>query len=111
MYNLLIFLIQFHIRSTNRKFLCIYSSSFLGLTNVETPSANLENIVFPDFGIKDIEVGSALTLMLCSVADLVKLTKKTEDEVAAFRLQAKLAMYKAVLKGKKKADRLAVSKG
>ena len=45
------------------------------------------------------------------VADLVKLTKKTEDEIAVFRLQAKLAMYKAALKGKKKAVRLAVSKG
>ena len=45
------------------------------------------------------------------VSDLIQVVKKTEDELAAFRLRVKLARYKGILKAKKKSVRLAVSEG
>lgn len=45
------------------------------------------------------------------ISDLIQVTKKTEDELAAFRLRVKLARYKSVVEKKKNLVCLAVSEG
>ena len=45
------------------------------------------------------------------IVDLIQTVKKTEDQIAAIRLQVKLARYKGILKAKKKLVRLAVLEG
>jgi hypothetical protein len=45
------------------------------------------------------------------ITDLIQVTKKTEDELAAFRLRVKLARYKSVVEKKEKLVRLAISEG